>query len=163
MARQKKLKEEKLSKSDKEDLRVYLTEIIVAGRWLKERQLSFTLYASALEASLLTGEFKSALRGILFSSKCLDEVQVSAIGIFIFFCISTWFNWKSTEQTRIREEALHHKLSPHLIEVIKGSTGQGDYNHFDWNKYVTFLSYVFHIIPVFVLMYLNLIDIRISF
>lgn len=63
MARQKKLKEEKLSKSDKEDLRVYLTEIIVAGRWLKERQLSFTLYASALEASLLTGEFKSALRG----------------------------------------------------------------------------------------------------
>lgn len=141
----------RLSRSDREDLRLYLAQCIEALRWLKNRQLSLTGYAVAVEFALLS----SPVRDGVDRAFGPGSTAIVAILTLILYSIAYLLNWKSTRQTRLREEKILRELSPKLMQVIKKTNTDRKYGNEDWKPSVDIFSTVTHFFPVVGLCLLN--------
>lgn len=136
------------TESDREDLRTYLTECIVALRWLKDRQLAFTAAAVAALLSLHTTELRSGFGGE-------SGIAVVSFFILILFSLTMASTIASSLQTRARERLILRRLSHHLWDIVSTTTGSKRYGNADWKRSIDWLFYIAHFAPVVALAFLH--------
>jgi hypothetical protein len=136
-----------LTEKERGDLQTYLTECIVALRWLKDRQLTFTISIMAFQVALYNDDIVLALGRLHILGLPPVKVKHVSVAVFFIFCMLVISTWCSTRQTRKREELLLSALSPRLLHIISITTWSKKYGNHDWLILADIIYYAAHILP----------------